>query len=399
MARALPDRGTRRDAGDSGELPQKAQPCVELPDMLFRLKPGTSIEPFDDTALLFNEDDQRLHCLNSSSAMLASQLAKGATFDDLIAELEGWGVDPQQSPNWATKFLIETARSGVLAVDCQATQVKVANSHSIQIGALSIQLDYSSIRLSDVIGSPYAHLSESETPAQCRFQVWETGPFVLISKNGSPAQVVEAEFAGVRLKGMVIEEVLSAPDHLAAFHAAQLAKADHGLLLVGEPGSGKSTLALALLKHGFRYGSDDVTLLRPDGSLTGLPLAPTVKDGAWDIVIGLGWTLSDFPAHLRPDGRSVRFAKMSTELLAPAHAIRTIIMLSRAPDAEAAMEPIHPAEALAHLMRESRSPSGTCSHEILSRLAKVVRGASSYKLSYCEATDAVPLIQAVLDNG
>lgn len=386
-------------AAIAGEASQDAQSFAELPDLLFRLKPGTSVEPLDDSAILFDENDQRLHRLNSSSAMLASRLAKGATLNDLIAELEGWGIDPQQSLDWATKFLLDASRKCVLAADFQTEQLPVANSSTIQIGALGIQLDFSSIRLSEVIGSPYAHLAGSKTPAQCRFQVSQTGRFVFISKNGSPAEVIEAELAGIRLKGMVVEEALGAPGHLAAFHAANLARGKHGLLLVGAPASGKSTLSLTLLKHGFRYGSDDVTLLRPDGSMIGVPLAPTVKDGAWDIADRLGWTLSDLPAHLRPDGQRVRFAKLSPELLASPHSIRTIIMLRRTPRAEGAMEPIHPAEALANLMRESRSPSGTCSSDILSRLANVVRGASSYSLSYCEAIDAVPLIQAVVDNG
>ena len=53
------------------------------------------------------------------------------------------------------------------------------------------------------------------------------------------------------------------PLGLYSLHAAAVvAKQGLGLLIVGPSGSGKSTLAIGLIRHGWRYLSDDAVLLR-----------------------------------------------------------------------------------------------------------------------------------------
>lgn len=57
------------------------------------------------------------------------------------------------------------------------------------------------------------------------------------------------------------------PHGLYALHANSAAKDEVGVLVVGDTGSGKSTTALSLIRQGWGYLSDDVTLIRhtPDG--------------------------------------------------------------------------------------------------------------------------------------
>lgn len=57
------------------------------------------------------------------------------------------------------------------------------------------------------------------------------------------------------------------PHGLYALHANGVAKDEIGVLIAGRSGSGKSTLSLGLIRQGWRYLSDDITLLshNPDG--------------------------------------------------------------------------------------------------------------------------------------
>ncbi len=57
------------------------------------------------------------------------------------------------------------------------------------------------------------------------------------------------------------------PHGLYALHASGVAKGEIGVLIAGSSGSGKSTLSLGLIRQGWRYLSDDITLLNnnPDG--------------------------------------------------------------------------------------------------------------------------------------
>jgi len=62
---------------------------------------------------------------------------------------------------------------------------------------------------------------------------------------------------------------LIGPPRTAVFHAAALARGDHGLILVGHPGSGKSTLTYACVRRGYSIVAEDAIFVPPkEGLLT-----------------------------------------------------------------------------------------------------------------------------------
>jgi HprK-related kinase A len=68
-------------------------------------------------------------------------------------------------------------------------------------------------------------------------------------------------------------------------HAAVLEKHGRAVILPAPPGSGKSTLTAALLGHGWRLLSDEMTLVRlDDGVLVPLPRPVSLKNASIDII-------------------------------------------------------------------------------------------------------------------
>ena len=68
-------------------------------------------------------------------------------------------------------------------------------------------------------------------------------------------------------------------------HAAVLEKHGRGIILPAPPGSGKSTLTAALLGHGWRLLSDEMTLVRPDdGMLVPVPRPVSLKNASIDVI-------------------------------------------------------------------------------------------------------------------
>ncbi len=271
---------------------------------VFRLKQGTLIERLAQSTLLFSEQDQQIHELNQASAVLADRIAGGATEDQLAGELLSHGSEPDSVAGWVRTFLEESARSGLLEADLTPVTPPAA-TQELRVNDQLLSLRYGSLELEQLLAPVFAHLSVSGHATGEEFELSDGGDLVFISKGGGPSSVVPRASAAVRLKGLILDEVLEAPQHLAAFHAACLERAGKGLLLLGSPGEGKTTLSLALMELGFRYGSDDVTLVKPDGRVEGVPLAPAVKEGAWELTGHHG--LAAQPIHLRPDGQPVRY--------------------------------------------------------------------------------------------
>jgi len=68
-------------------------------------------------------------------------------------------------------------------------------------------------------------------------------------------------------------------------HAAVLEKHGRGIILPAPPGSGKSTLTAALLGHGWRLLSDEMTLVRPaDAMLVPVPRPVSLKNASIDVI-------------------------------------------------------------------------------------------------------------------
>jgi len=264
-------------------------------------------------------------------------------------------------------------------------------SQTIQLSQIGIELRYSSEEMRDLMAPAFRHLEHSSAPS-LTFQVFDCDEFVLVGSDGEAFDVVERAIAAVWLKGMILEAVLAHAAYLAALHSACVVGREGAVLLVGPPGAGKTTLTLALLQQGYRYGSDDVTLVSTDATVCGVALAPAVKESAWNIAKRLGRDLSQAAVYLRPDDQQVRFVEMTHEELGTSSRVGSVLLLRRTAEGAAALKPIATADTLAELLREARSPNGRCSAEVIHVLSDILRDAHCFELQYSEAEDAARLI-------
>jgi hypothetical protein len=75
-------------------------------------------------------------------------------------------------------------------------------------------------------------------------------------------------------------------------HAATLVRHGRAVVFAGTSGVGKSTLAAALLARGWRYATDELTLIDPaSGRVMPFPKAVCIKSGSFGIVRGLNLPL------------------------------------------------------------------------------------------------------------
>src|SRR5829696_5345555 len=267
-------------------------PCCAL-EIGYRLARGTQLELMPDCALLFSEPDQQIHRLNPSGAIVAARLQHEATLGELVSELSSHGLEPEKARAWAIDLLRRLAEASLLDTRVPPDLARVVRSQTLQVAGLNFELGFSSEELFRLLGSAYGPLAGGTATPDHKCHIIDAGDFVLLGRDLIQlAQVVDQSTAAVRLKGAILEDVLNGAGHVAALHGACVARSKGAILLLGPPGTGKTTITLALLKHGFGYGSDDVTLVSRSGGVRTVPLPPAVKEGAWSIVERLGFSLT-----------------------------------------------------------------------------------------------------------
>ncbi|HVU28920.1 MAG TPA: hypothetical protein VHE36_00840 [Sphingomicrobium sp.] len=360
---------------------------VKVPPTSFHLKEGTLIERLPQCTLLFSEQDQQIHELNETSAVIAARLVEGATRKELLRALESEGVEPETAGRWIEAFLEETSRSGLLEAQLAQPAGPAAVRH-IRLNGRCFSLRYGSPALENLVSPAFAHLEKGDGEAGEEFTLTCEGDLVFIATGNGLASVFPLASAAVRMKGLILERILAGSGHLAALHSACLVRDETAVLLLGSPGAGKTTLSIALMGEGFGYGSDDVTLVMADGTVEGVPLAPGLKEGAWELAMGDRPDLSAVAVHVRPDGEKVRYLPLENQELAGPSRVGAVIRLRRSGKHSPALEPVSVREGLAELFRESRSADGKCSTATMQALARLVRGARFLELRYSDSAEA-----------
>lgn len=236
----------------------------------------------------------------------------------------------------------------------------------------------------------------SEAGGQWRFgSPW--GAF-LVERNASVVRVfgmgVEAPNDTI-LRDLLTRRVLPRLVKLkggATYHAASLARADKGVLIMGASGAGKSTMSVGLsATHGWDLLGDDVAFVWNEGVET---IAPAAADAAiWQqSCTGLGLADSDTTPLFGYEGKRV-YRPTGTPRLDPAP-VAGIFFLDRTDCAAPRLERCARGEALERAKWQivNFNPNGAATEERVQsvlRLNAMLRRVPAWTLTYPAAFDAL----------
>jgi len=147
--------------------------------------------------------------------------------------------------------------------------------------AASFGLLYSDYPLVD---GPYADFHVELAPPR-GLRRWVKPQVDFIADGHAPFAALPADQAFPMFEWGLNWCVSSQAQHYLIIHAAVVEKNGRAAILPAPPGSGKSTLCAALIQHGWRLLSDELTLIRRDGAaLVPLPRPVSLKNASIDVI-------------------------------------------------------------------------------------------------------------------
>ena len=176
--------------------------------------------------------------------------------------------------------------------------------------------------------------------------------------------------------------MLLRPRGLYGLHANGLTSKQGGVLIIGTSGSGKTTLTLSLVRAGWRYGSDDATLLREgEGGVEALAFRHGFS--CTDETLARFPELEKAPLLYHAGGKRVLdISAAFGDKFAPRCRPRLLLFPQVAPRETSRLEPLSQTDALVGLMQGS---AGIMTDKAVSKLQlgvlkKLVEEGSAYRL-------------------
>ena len=311
-----------------------------------------------DRTALFSELSQRIYALNNTAAYIWCRLEEHAALETIRDELTRFEISPDLAESHIRAALRNWLKLRLLKVDYgrDLDALPVERSLALSIAGFDVTIHVANERLAGLL-AVFEHHRVPARDCEHVFQVIELGGLVHVLHNKRNVICCEEIELAPWIKAYITEQIVTSSAPNVVFHAACLVRGNRSLLISGRPGAGKTTLALRLAEGGFKYSADDIVLIAPDGSASGVPFAPAVKSGAWEIVKEFRPDLGTAFTHRRPDGKRVRY--LSPTHIAPPgrHPVGWIVFIRRA-TGPAKLTPLEPVEAMRRLMEGSRSPDG-----------------------------------------
>lgn len=363
-------------------------------EILLRPAADTVFALLDGRSVLFSEAGQKIFELERVGAFIWCRLAQGASLEDVYQELGKLGIDEFTAHQFARQIINLWIDRALLEVDWRMPSdyafSALLGRHRIGVRAANRDLLSQLVSLFCV---PDQMLCGDHDIA---IEAVMLDGQVLFRQEESWISRCEVEALAPTIKAHITERLIRSNRWVFAIHAASLVKDGMGLLLCGQPGAGKSTLTLQLVDAGFHYAGDDIALVEADGTICGIPFALTLKQGSWDLLTRLHGERSD-ATHCRSDGLQVRYLPVPD-----AHngcfSASWIIYLNRVASGPAELTAIGQLDSMKRLIESAFAGDGRLSQAGFFALKRIVAGAVSLQLTYCEAVEARQLLME-LCNG
>ena len=348
--------------------------------------------------VLFNEADQKLLEVNDTAAYIWCAIADGLGYETILHELVSHGLASGTAKGYLDAAFEQWTSLGFVKPVSEpvfGTLVDKAGFHQdIQVAGTSIRIRYAT-SLAPTVAPIFEHLEIRDVTPDTVLDVVERNGQIDLFRNGDWLFCCSHEEIATTLKGHLMDEVLEGAAYELALHAATLVRSERALLVCGHPGAGKTTLTLALVEAGFGFAGDDLALLNSQGLVTGVPFAPAVKAGAWNLVAAFRPDIRDMKIFRRPDRRRVRYPAPRSLVSAAAYPVDWLVLLDRHPDAEAALTPVDPVSAIRWMLKESYAQSRKLSTAGFKAVSDAIERASYYRLTYSRLEDAVELLDRI----
>lgn len=376
-------------------------PANERDDPIFRaLGPadGTAFFLLGDRCAVFSEKTQQIYALNQTAAYIWCRLEEQTAPAMICEELATLGIGPELAQTHIRAALHSWLKLGLLKVDYSFDiySLPVERSLDLSIAGFDFTIRISDKRLAGLL-TAFEHHMVPARQTEHVFQVLELNGLVHVFHNEHNVICCDPIALMPSIKAYITDLIVRMSPPNVVFHAACLIRGDKSLLISGRPGAGKTTLTLRLAQGEFEFGGDDIVLIAPDGSATGVPFAPAVKSGAWKIVRPFRPDLGEAVIHRRPDARRVRYLRPTHVARPGPHPVGWIIFIRRA-SGPATLEPLGPIETMRRLMEGSCTPDEKLSLAGCRAINRVLANAGSYELTYSNLADANDIIER-LCNG
>jgi hypothetical protein len=367
---------------------------------ILRVAEGASFLSLGDQTAVFSEPAQRIYGLNHMAANIWCRLEERQTPSVISGELIKSGVTPHLASEYVDQAIRMWLKLGLLKIDCGANrdQLHLENSFTVIVGKLKVTIQATSERLAQRLSPLFGdHVVPADGYGDI-FHVVEHDRLIHVFHNELNVICCDVNELAPSLKAYVTEQIVTRSPPDVVFHAAHLVRGERSILISGAPGAGKTTLALHLMNAEFEYRADDIVLIAPDGNVTGVPFAPTVKSGAWEMVNKIYPELNDAIIHRRPDGKRVRYLKPERIVKNGRCPVGWIVFIKRNSDGPANLKPLGRVDALGRLMEGSFSPGGKLTHAACNAIKQTLVNANSFELTYSSAADASNAIVSLCDD-
>jgi hypothetical protein len=344
-----------------------------------------SFSLLDDRPVLFSESAQKIYELNQVAAYIWCSLLDGKTAETICGDLESSGLERSQARTYVQESLRSWFKLGLLAADWQ---LRKDHSFSAEIGKLAVSIQTSSEQLKKLLTPLFNRTGPTATACADTFEVIDVDGLVYTFHNKSCVLTCALNELVPSLKAYLTEQIVLRCRPDVAFHAACLLSDGKALLISGAPGAGKTTLTLHLMASGLEYRADDIVLIAPDGNVSGVPFAPTVKSGAWEMVGAFHPELAASAAHVRADGQHVRYLEAPPLANGSSSPVGWIVFLKRVPGSAATLTPLGQLDTMQRLIDGSYSADGKLSHPAFHAIKRMLGDAALFELTYSDATEA-----------